>query len=344
MKLEKTYVKLKSVTPVSVNNSYDFEVETSHRIIARHEGTKSAIYTSNCRHPDIIDFIEAKKVPNRLTKFNMSVIVTDKFMTALKNEENWDLWFPDIHCAEYKEQWRGDFDTWEDAGLPKVVYKTVPAKELWDYIIQNTYNRNEPGIYFIDNANKYNNLIYYQKITGTNPCVHPDTLLLTNRGWITIKNLSEKFKKDKDIKVITQNENNELESSDLHFAGITKKDDKIYKVSFSNGEYQLVNITHKFYDETFKKKELSEFKVGDKIGGINQMEIVDIEETDIVIDVYDITVTPNFNFFAIMNREEDYSKHQIEINGFMKFYQYDLVKTQRGIVFACDLEEGDELL
>lgn len=122
------------------------------------------------RHPDIEEYIEAKKIPNRLTKFNMSVIVTDSFMKAVIADEEFDLWFPNIHCDEYAEKWSGDFDEWDKSGLPKVVYKTVKARYLWDLIIKNTYNRNEPGIYFIDNANRYNNLSYYQKVTGTNPC------------------------------------------------------------------------------------------------------------------------------------------------------------------------------
>lgn len=122
------------------------------------------------RHPDSLDFIEAKKVPNRLTYFNMSVIITDEFMYAVENDEDWEFWFPDIKFEKYDEEWDGDFEKWEEKGYPKVVYDKLPAKQVWDFIIQNTYNRNEPGMYFIDNANRYNNLIYYQKITGTNPC------------------------------------------------------------------------------------------------------------------------------------------------------------------------------
>lgn len=337
-------VKCKSVKPCGVEETFDFEVDTVHRIIARAPGCEKAILTSNCAHPDVEEFITAKRTPGRLDRFNISVIITDEFMECLEQDKDWELWFPDINYEKYDEEWDGDFDKWKSEGKPRKVYKAIPAKELWDKIIQSTYNYNEPGIYFIDNANRYNNILYHQKVTGTNPCVHPDTLILTNRGWITIKNLTDEFAKDKDIKVITQNENNELESSELHFVGVTKKNDKVLRVSFSNGEYQLVNHTHKFYDESFKKKEISEFKVGDKIAGLNQLEIVDIEETDIVTDVYDVTVTPNFNFFAIMNREEDYSTEQIVVNDFIKFYQYDLVKTQRGTVFACDLKEGDELL
>ena len=121
-------------------------------------------------HPEIIEYIEAKKIPNKLTKFNMSVIVTDDFMEAVMADGTWDLWFPDIKFEKYDEEWRGDFAEWKEKGYPVVVYQTVQARWLWDLLLKNCYNRNEPGIYFIDNANRFNNLRYYQKVTGTNPC------------------------------------------------------------------------------------------------------------------------------------------------------------------------------
>ena len=122
------------------------------------------------RHPEAMAFIAAKSIPNMLTKFNLSVILTDEFMRAVENREDWDFWFPDVHFDKYDEEWNGDFEEWEEKGYPKVVYDTKPAKEVWDYIIEYAYRRNEPGLYFIDNANRFNNLIHYQKITGTNPC------------------------------------------------------------------------------------------------------------------------------------------------------------------------------
>ena len=122
------------------------------------------------RHPEIMNYIKAKSVPNILTKFNMSVIIPDAFMNALEAQENWDFWFPDIHFEKYDEEWNGDFDEWEQKGYPKVIYETKPAQEIWDFLIENMHKRNEPGIYFIDNANRYNNVIHYQKVTGTNPC------------------------------------------------------------------------------------------------------------------------------------------------------------------------------
>ena len=102
--------------------------------------------TLRCDHPDIEDFIEAKSDAARLRMFNVSVLVTDPFMEALKSEEDWDLVFDGQ------------------------IYKTVSAKELWDKIMQSTYDYAEPGVIFIDRINKANNLNYCETIAATNPC------------------------------------------------------------------------------------------------------------------------------------------------------------------------------
>lgn len=99
-----------------------------------------------CDHPDIEDFIEAKRKQGKLNKFNLSVLVTDKFMNAIKNNDMWELKF-EGH-----------------------VYKTLPAKELWDKIIKVTYEYSEPGVLFIDRINDLNKLNYCEEIVGTNSC------------------------------------------------------------------------------------------------------------------------------------------------------------------------------
>lgn len=102
--------------------------------------------TMRCDHPDIIKFIKAKHDPLRLRNFNVSVLATDKFIEAVDNDEDWDLTFG------------------------SKVYETVKAKELWDLIIQNTYDHAEPGVIFIDRINKENNLWFAEIIAATNPC------------------------------------------------------------------------------------------------------------------------------------------------------------------------------
>ncbi len=102
--------------------------------------------TMRCDHPDIEDFITAKSDPARLRMFNVSVLVTDAFMEAVKADASWDLVFDGK------------------------VYHTVEARDLWNKIMQSTYDYAEPGVIFIDRINAANNLSYVEEISATNPC------------------------------------------------------------------------------------------------------------------------------------------------------------------------------
>ncbi|MCB0351164.1 MAG: adenosylcobalamin-dependent ribonucleoside-diphosphate reductase [Bdellovibrionales bacterium] len=129
--------------------------------------------TMSVYHPDIAEFITAKQTPGRLTKFNMSVLVSDAFMAAVQNNQPWNLEFPDYEIAkqDYKKYWDGNLANWKAKNLPVKIYKTYEnANELWDLIMTSTYNRNEPGILFVDTINKLNNLYYTEHINATNPC------------------------------------------------------------------------------------------------------------------------------------------------------------------------------
>ncbi|MEL6840753.1 MAG: adenosylcobalamin-dependent ribonucleoside-diphosphate reductase [Pseudomonadota bacterium] len=102
--------------------------------------------TMRCDHPDVEEFITAKSDPARLRMFNMSVLITDPFMEAVKSDAPWDLVFD------------GE------------VYRTVQARDLWDAIMRSTYDYAEPGVIFIDRINQMNNLNYCETIAATNPC------------------------------------------------------------------------------------------------------------------------------------------------------------------------------
>ena len=102
--------------------------------------------TMRCDHPDIEDFITAKSDAARLRMFNVSVLITDPFMDAVKTNGSWDLVFDGK------------------------VYQTVQARDLWNKIMRSTYDYAEPGVIFIDRINKANNLGYCETIAATNPC------------------------------------------------------------------------------------------------------------------------------------------------------------------------------
>ena len=99
-----------------------------------------------CDHPDIEAFIEAKREPGRLRMFNLSVLVTDAFMRAVKEDAAWQLEFEGT------------------------VFKSMAARDLWDKIMRATYAYAEPGVVFIDRINRLNNLYYCENIHATNPC------------------------------------------------------------------------------------------------------------------------------------------------------------------------------
>jgi len=137
--------------------------------------------TMHVWHPDIEAFVDAKKQDGVLRHMNLSVLVTDEFMTAVQNDEDWHLWFP----------LQKNHDVSVDVGLKpssmfpfcqtKImkaysglivvrIYKTIKARSLWDKIMQSTYDASEPGVIFNDTINKANPLNDYENINTTNPC------------------------------------------------------------------------------------------------------------------------------------------------------------------------------
>ena len=118
-----------------------------------------------CDHPDIEAFIEAKRDPGRLRMFNLSVLVTDSFMQAVKDNASWELAFEGV------------------------VYRTVQARALWERIIRSTYAYAEPGVIFIDRINRANNLAYCEEIFATNPCITADGWIQTSNGPRQVREL-----------------------------------------------------------------------------------------------------------------------------------------------------------
>jgi len=130
------------------------------------------MFTQSVHHPDIEEFITAKQTEGRLTKCNMSVLITDEFMSAVKADYDWTLYYPDFESQKelYKEEWDGNWEKWEKLGGVFKSYKTLKARALYDLIMTTTYNRNEPGVIFIDLINRMNNLTEIEFINTTNPC------------------------------------------------------------------------------------------------------------------------------------------------------------------------------
>ncbi|MFV0297138.1 MAG: adenosylcobalamin-dependent ribonucleoside-diphosphate reductase [Hyphomicrobiaceae bacterium] len=129
--------------PVSFMDVWD---EMCRTIMSAGNRRGAMMGTLRCDHPDILTFIEAKRDPQRLRNFNLSILVTDAFMAAVRDGRAWDLQFEGV------------------------VFGSVDARELWERIMRATYDYAEPGVIFIDRINAMNNVAYCETISATNPC------------------------------------------------------------------------------------------------------------------------------------------------------------------------------
>ena len=141
--------------------------------------------TFDIGHPDVLEFIRAKRENGRLRQFNLSLLVTDEFMKAVKREGDWQLAFP-LGRQEFETE-RPNLDdatkyVWRewphtegyvanDEGLVACkIYKTLPARRVWDVIMSSTYDFAEPGFILVDRVNEMNNNWWTENIRATNPC------------------------------------------------------------------------------------------------------------------------------------------------------------------------------
>lgn len=115
-------------------------------------------------HPDLVEFIKAKQTPGVLTNFNVSILVSDALMDAVKQDEMWSFYFKEPPASGMH---LGTFATEEGT---QYVYSEMQARELWDLITKSTYEYSEPGVIFIDRVNELNNLNHVETISCTNPC------------------------------------------------------------------------------------------------------------------------------------------------------------------------------
>ncbi|MBZ0105110.1 MAG: adenosylcobalamin-dependent ribonucleoside-diphosphate reductase [Sulfuricella denitrificans] len=126
--------------------------------------------TLSCDHPDIEAFIDAKRDPRSLRHFNLSVLVSDAFMAAVQGDGDWPLLFP----LAPDEEASGEIveRLWPGSDAPQAcrVFGRVRARALWEKLMHAAYDCAEPGVIFIDRANRQNNLWYCEHISATNPC------------------------------------------------------------------------------------------------------------------------------------------------------------------------------
>ncbi|MFB3063317.1 MAG: adenosylcobalamin-dependent ribonucleoside-diphosphate reductase [Gammaproteobacteria bacterium] len=141
--------------------------------------------TFDVGHPDTLEFVRVKREAGRLRQFNLSLLITDEFMRAVKEDKPWHLAFPVSRREAVKENldlqnadeyiWRewpgeGDFVRNDEGLVACRIYKTMPAQRMWDVIMSSTYDFAEPGFILIDRVNEQNNNWWMENVRATNPC------------------------------------------------------------------------------------------------------------------------------------------------------------------------------
>jgi ribonucleoside-diphosphate reductase alpha chain len=162
--------------------------------------------TFDVGHPDAMEFIRAKRESGRLRQFNLSLLITDEFIQAVRENRDWKLAFPASRAEVESDREHLADDTryvwreWpvhegylvnEEGLVACKVYKSLPARRMWDVIMTSTYDFAEPGFILIDRVNEMNNNWWCEDIRATNPCVTADTRLATQFGLVRIGDLCD---------------------------------------------------------------------------------------------------------------------------------------------------------
>lgn len=225
--------KGKATGAVSFIKVYD----TSFWIIGQGGGRRSAaMAVLPVWHPDIYEFIRCKAEEGQITNFNISVGITDEFMEAVKKDDDFALRHP-----ENGELW-----------------KMVPARELFAEIVKYAHGNGEPGVLFLDAAERENPVPHLYKLEATNPCVTGDTLVATPDGWKEVKDIHE----GEEINTVLGT--GKVKTVEVH----ESKD--VYLIKMSDGSEIRATAAHQFHvrdtrTKFFEPKRLDKMVVGEMI-------------------------------------------------------------------------------
>ncbi len=189
------FVEVGGVEAAGQSLTLDLEVADNHTYLAYGMVTHNTRRGANMAvlrvdHPDVEDFIVCKINENQITNFNISVGITDAFMRAVKNDEEWELRFPDLKEMKNKG-FSGTLEQAETAGITIHTYKKVKARELFNKIVRQAHHNGEPGVLFLDAANRSNPVPHLYPLEATNPCVTGETLVATPTGWRRADSIQE---------------------------------------------------------------------------------------------------------------------------------------------------------
>lgn len=276
------------------------------------QGRRGALMLAmNINHPDIEEFIEKKQDLTKVTGANVSVQVTDEFMKAVEKDADYLLRWPVDAFNDPYNVMPQDYEEYNKlysikTNNHKGYVKKVKAKEIWDKIIHCTWNTAEPGVIFKDRMVNFSPDGCYQKYRGvaTNPCVTGDTIVSTDKGDISIKELIDKVNNNEIINVLSYDINNDrIEYQQVTYGMLTRKNANIIEIETKDGNKIKLTPDHKVYTENRGYINAGELTSDDILLNsilLSTPEQKKIKQINIVSneDVYDITVEKNHNFFA----------------------------------------------
>ena len=237
--------------------------------------------TFDISHPDVVEFIKAKREDGRLRQFNLSLLITTEFIEAVKNDQPWHLSFP-LTEKEVKldkvDLTDKDQVAWRDLpnktgyvvnaeGLVACkITKTMPAQRLWDIIMSSTYDYAEPGFILIDKVNEMNNNWFCENIRTTNPCVTADTRLHTQHGMVKMGDL---YASQSELEVTVDrralgDDDKGTTTRPAKPAFMTASSAEVYRVKTKDGYEIKATAWHDFYTNRGKIK-LKDLAIGDKL-------------------------------------------------------------------------------
>jgi ribonucleoside-diphosphate reductase alpha chain len=219
-------------------------------------------------HPDIEDFITCKTNENAITNFNISVGIPDAFMQAVAADADWDLRFPDVTGLEYRG-FDGTLEQAEQLSVPIKVYQTVRARELFQKIVSQAHHNGEPGVLFLDAANRSNPVPHLYQLEATNPCFIGSTRISTDQGWLTIQELAEN---GSDILVAVDERAASIGKNipgvafrKASLAWQTRRDTPVLRLATRQGYSITATPDHPFLTAEGEYRPLSELRPGDRL-------------------------------------------------------------------------------
>jgi len=237
-------------------------------------GRRGALLVSlDIRHPDALDFIWSKANPERvfgkdnltgrvpdISGANISLKVTDDFMNAYENDEEWEFIFPDIEANKelYNKEWDGNYDAWLKNGYPVKSFGKVPAREIFKDICEANWSCGDPGMLFIDRVQQEDpaSAVHESLVPmGTNPCFSGDTLIATSNGPTPIKDLVGK-------EVTVFDGNAWVQCNNFR---VTGEGQQLLRIHFREDPYIDVTPYHTMYLEDGSKLQAKELKPGDAL-------------------------------------------------------------------------------